>query len=189
MILVTLEGLPRTCTSLLKCVTSFASVPCPNPPTPTNAHFDLREEVHIVFSNVLARMLILQHHVDDGTGILLGAHWIDTPPGLSVRGRKALFALAEELKMALAEAFGIRIEKHLHLYVDMNVHECFETLLQSMEARDVMLHDLLSAQAFLKSVAPSHCISMPSMMHDNATDMALTASHISNAIKKWISEA
>lgn len=190
MFLVTLEGLPRTCISLLKCVTCFASVPCPIPPTPTNAHCDLGEELTTLFGNVLARMLILQRHADDGTRVLLGAHWVDTPPGLeSLAKRRLVYSLAEDLKDALAANMGLHIEPHLKVYVHMNVHECFEIFLQNMEARDLMLHDLLGAQRFLAElIPPPYHVFMPPFMLDNAADMALLAAEVSTKIKAWISE-
>lgn len=186
MILVTLEGLPRSCTLVLKTLSSFASVPCPIPPAATNAHHNIAEEIVNVFANAVDRMRNLQRH-NNGTRLLVGAHWIDTPPGLDEKGRDVLHSIVDELTKELAVALDVCIDKHIYLLLEMNTHEYFSMLLDSMESRDVLLDDLIDSQEFLKKTIkekPDHlCFRLPPSMHDNTIDLAIVSSTISRCIK------
>lgn len=153
MHLITLEGLPTSCAGLLKIMPAI--LPSPSPPAVTNHKQTLADDIVMVFSNALARSRSLQRQQTIATHqnrIACGAHWIDLPPGISQETRSILHSLEIDISRAVCEAMNIHVSRHTVLLIKSSIHECFESLVGSMESRDYTLGDLMAFQDFLGDV-------------------------------------
>lgn len=203
MHLVTLEGLQGSCVELLKTVhgaKKIAVIPLHSPvPPAATSHFDVADELRHVLANVLQRAHMMSRVqrppiAHSGTHIVIGSHWVDTsPPALSMTARVVLHQLCLDLTAALVEDLRLDIESHIMIFLKQNVHECFETLLLNMEARDITITDLedsarfldLIAQGYIQASAFKHVmqhIEYPPFMNDNVIDLSSTAAKIINVI-------
>jgi len=199
MRLVTLEGLPKTCTEVLRVLTqtkSVAVLPSPIIPSCTSAHSSPGDDVCTILSNSITRLKILQrmNHGMHSTHVVCGGcHWIESPP-IGSRGRAILHRLNLELSMAIAEVLGIVVERHIIMLLKSSVHECFENLLGDVESRDHSMHDLIEESSFLESLSnvpgimsafpyTVRKIVCPPFMRDNPYDVWTTAMRISGIIK------
>lgn len=198
MILLTLEGLPRGCVDLLKSVQQLTKsfiIPSPLAPMATACHVD---EITTTLSNVLKNMQVLQRtQALSEASVLCGAHWVDSPTILDARSKRVLHGVCLELAAELAAELQLKIAKHVVVFVKIPVHEMFEMMLENMEARDVLINDLETSEAFLESVQkgalpPSvfphdiHEVPYPVRMSDNNVDMAITAAKVMSILKSYL---
>ena len=211
MHLVTLEGLPRSCIDAVTHIKglknmSLQTVPSPQPPAATSRQETIADEITLVLANVLARIRTLHrtqaglsaHCRDTNTSTdpvaVCGAHWIESPPALSSKARRALHDISIEVGSAVCDALGIHIASHTVIVLRVPVHECFENLLIGMEARDYTLSDLIEIEEFLDVLGKEspgsmfanwkvHYIDCPMYMNDNAIDLAHTITEIANIIR------
>ena len=195
MRLVTLEGLPKTCTEVLRVLTqtkSVAVLPSPIIPSCTSAHRSPGDDVCTILSNSITRLKILQR-MNQGSTVCGGCHWIESPPTGS-RGRAILHRLNLELSMAIAEVLNIVVERHVIILMKSSVHECFENLLGDVESRDHTMHDLMEESSFLESLSnvpgimsafpyTVRKVLCPPFMRDNPYDVWTTAMRISGILK------
>jgi len=201
MILLTLEGLPRSCVELLKSVQQITKtfiIPSPIAPTATSCHAPADEIVSVLY-NILANMRVLQRAQQlADSSIVCGAHWIDTPTTtLDMKARLVLHDVCLELSEELKRAYDLVISKHIIVFLKVPVHDMFNIMLENMEARDVLLDDLIEAQRFLDSLergvaVPSvfqhvvKTLAYPPCMADNPVDLAITASRVTSALKSLL---
>lgn len=197
MRLVTLEGLPKTCTEVMRLLTqtkSLAVLPSPIIPSCTSSHSTPGDDVCTVLSNMVTRLKMLQRMNPVATNIVCGGcHWIESPP-IGSRGRAILHRLNQELSRALADVLNVTIERHIIILMRSSVHECFENLLGDVESRDHTMHDLIEESAFLESLAnvpgimsafpyTVRRVTCPPFMRDNQYDLWVTASRICTILK------
>jgi hypothetical protein len=194
MHIVTLEGLPRTCHDVLRIIQQnkqYPVLPSPSMPSQTS-HTPLVDEINTVFQNIVFRMKMLQRISSMGS-VVCGAHWIESPP-LGTTARWALHSLSLELVGALAEDLAVRVEKHTVIILHSSIHECFEHLLSCMEARQIVLDDLVQETKIMHALAGSekaaspfphtvHELHCPAFLRDNNVDLLMMASRVSNIIK------
>lgn len=195
MKLVTLEGLPGTCTDVLKIMhqnKSFSVLPTPLLPAPTSTHSAHANDVCMVLSNMLTRLKMLRrmHAVAGENDIVCGAHWVESPP-VGLRGRMALHKICQDLTLAVAEDMQIDIEEHVIVLLKSSIHECFEHLL--MESHIVTMNDIIEEAGFLESLSLMdgvmsafpyvvRHVPCPPHMKDNMIDLLMTASRISTLL-------
>lgn len=204
MILVTLEGLDKSCDELLKRVQiSLKShiLPWPNTPVATSAQ-STRHDITMCMSGMLAKMRCLHRTKslttgegsDDRTLIVCGAHWIDLPKTADATVKKIVYDTMLDLSRHLADILDIHVKQHVLVFVRASEHEIFERLLETMESRDVLLSDLESTQQFLDDMYRGHmiptvfphalaAIEYPPYANDNQLEIAITASKIVRAIQ------
>jgi hypothetical protein len=201
MILVTLEGLDKSCDELLKRVQiSLKShiLPWPNTPIATSAQ-STRHDVTVCMSGVLAKMRCLHRTKaltgsDDSGRVVCGAHWIDLPKTADVTVKKLVYDTMLDLSRHLADTLDVHVAQHVLVFVRASEHEIFERLLESMESRDVLLSDLESTQQFLDDMYRGNmlptmfphavaAIEYPPYANDNQLEIAITASKIVRAIQ------
>jgi len=150
MILLTLEGLPRSCVELLKSVQQITKtfiIPSPIAPTATSCHAPADEIVSVLY-NILANMRVLQRAQQlADSSIVCGAHWIDTPTTtLDMKARLVLHDVCLELSEELKRAYDLVISKHIIVFLKVPVHDMFNIMLEKMETRDVLLDDLIRSE-------------------------------------------
>jgi hypothetical protein len=158
MDLVTLESIsPVTCKELLKTINSdghFATLPSPVTPSPTTRR-KKADEITTVLSNALTRMKIAQRNAAIG-GVHVASSWLDM---LSMTERQIIhdliFALTKELNVCL----GVNIRRHLIVIIDVEIHECFERLLEKFESNNLVLHDIEKEREFLDTIQMRKCSS------------------------------
>lgn len=120
---------------------------------------------------------------------------------LELEARLVLHELTLELVHAVAEQLCVEVEHHTIVHFKSSVHECFEYLLESMEARDLTLHDILQADAFLDDASRTESqlsrlnipmspfkynvctLTCPPFMQDNHVEVLVMASKVSSLIK------
>lgn len=193
MKLVTLEGLPHMCHPILNEIHRLKNrgilmIPSPMAPLSTSVQVTPAEDVCTALSNVLVRLTMLQRMKNEPSVVCGGCHWIENLP-MPVRERAILNRLFQDLSIALIEEFQIHVEEHLVIILQTSVHECFEYLLKTMEARDYTIYDLIREKRFLETLAsipgsmsPFPCkvfkIPCPSFVCDNAYDIFTVAKRI-----------
>lgn len=195
MILLTLEGLDKSCEEILKCtqatLKSSHILPWPNSPIATSTQ-TMADEITTCMSGVLARMKCLQRAqatVEETGGVVCGAHWLETPKIMDAKERRILHNLVLEISEKLADVMRVEIEKHIMVFVSSSEHEMFERLCDSMESRDVLLSDLHDMRMFLEdirsgkirgTVFPHRVESLyfPPFANDNQVDIAIGTSKV-----------
>lgn len=199
MILLTLEGLDKSCEEILKCTQATLKshiLPWPNSPVATSAQ-PVSIEITTCLSGMLARMRCLQRAqsaVQETGGVVCGAHWLDTPKIIDPPARKVLHDLVLELSEKLANIYRICVSNHIMVFVRTSEHEMFERLCDSMESRDVLLSDLYDVQQFLDdartgkvraTVFPTRVelLKYPSYANDNQIDIAIATSKVVGLIR------
>ena len=197
MRIVTLEGLPKICIDVLNTIhhrKTIPLVPSPMVPLSTSPQVTPSDIMMTSLANLLARLKTLHRmNLPASTLVCGGCHWIESPP-IGLKQRAIFHRLSQELGRAIVEDFGLSIEQHILIFMKTSVHECFEHLLHSMEARDCTLHDLIEENMFLDMVThvpgaaspfpyTVHRIICPPFMKDNDHEIDITASRIINIIK------
>lgn len=170
MKLLTLEGLPKMCTSVLNALhrnKSMVILPSPMIPLATSVQVTAGDDICMVLSNTITRLKILQRMNPANSLVVCGGcHWIESPP-VGMRERAILHRLTQELSRAILDEFQIHIDEHIIVMLKTSVHECFENLLCKMEARDYTLHDLFQENAFLETLThvPGSMSAFPYIIH------------------------
>ena len=194
MILLTIEGLDKSCEIVLRHLqTTLKShvLPWPNLPVATNTHSQ-SGEISRCLAGVLAKMRCLhraQTLCDTDESIVCGAHWIEMPHIMDQDARQVLHELVLDVSAKLAHIFDLHVRKHVIVFIKSSEHEMFERLIESMESRDVLLSDLEDMSSFLQeihrhpdraSIFPSTVrqVDYPPYANDNTMDAAQIACDI-----------
>jgi len=160
MRLLTLEGLPKTCSDLARILggrgKTIMTIPATASTTTTSSTRSKTDEIVASFAGLLAKAKMLQR-VATQAETCCCAHWIELPLVMTEEERGALFNVYMDISDALIELLNIPIDSHTVLVLDTDVHDCFETLLESMEARDLTYHDLSSLLCFFKHSIQDRC--------------------------------
>lgn len=164
MRLLTLEGLPKTCTDLARILgggrgRAMITIPTSVSPTATSSTRAKADEIAACFANVLAKAKLLQRVATTSptAHTYCCAHWIELPLAMSHKERCTLFEVFMDMSDMLLQYLDIPVDKHDALVLHTDPNECFESLLDTMEARDLTFHDLHAYLTFLKLHTQRRC--------------------------------
>jgi hypothetical protein len=200
MILVTLEGLEKSCDELLKCLQAKLKshmLPWPTNPAATSAQ-PPSMEIAACMARIAVRLKCLNRAQSTANNdIVCGAHWLQMPHHMDPEQRSVLHNLALEASKNLVKVFDIRVDKHLMIFIRSDPHEMYERLIDSMECGNVLLGDLEQAQQFLQdaeqtrfpvSVFPVRLdrVHLPPFAIDNPIDLSSVADQIVQLVRQHL---
>lgn len=158
MDLVTIESIsPATCRELLKAINNdghYATLPSPVTSSPTTKRTKA-DEITVVLSHALTRMKIAQRNAAIG-GVHIAASWIDM---LSTVDRQNIHDLIFSLTKELNTCLAVNVRRHLIIVIDVEIHECFERLLDTFESNNLVLRDIEKEREFLDTLQLRKCSS------------------------------
>lgn len=194
MILLTFEGLERSCDELLGTVQRQLSshvLPWPTTPVATSTQ-PMGADICACMARVAARLKCMQRAqstVSEVSGVVCGAHWIQVPYGMTSKERAVLHDLMLEASQKLAEKLDVTVAKHIMIFVHVSVHEVYERLIESMESGAILLEDLEALHGFLRnvhggahtaSIFPTETVelTLPPFAADNACELMKVANSV-----------